>query len=47
MFPGLAGLDRKRQKAAGAIALAQALRDRKLMTHPLTDRASVRAIAKR
>jgi hypothetical protein len=47
MFPGLAGADRARQKQVGLQALAQALRNRELMTHPSTDRSSVRAIAAR
>lgn len=47
MFPGLPGLDRPRQKQAGLQALVQALRDCELMTHPSTDRSSVRAIVTR
>ncbi|MBX9591782.1 MAG: hypothetical protein K2X43_21020 [Hyphomonadaceae bacterium] len=47
MFPRLAGLDRARQKQAGLQALVRALRDRNLMSHPSTDRSSVRAIAKK
>jgi hypothetical protein len=47
MFPGLATADRARQKQAGLQALVKSLRDRELMTHPFTDRSSVRAIASR
>ena len=47
MFPDLAALNRQRQKAAGLQVLVQDLRDRKLMTHPSTDRSSVRSIASR
>jgi hypothetical protein len=45
LFPGLAALDRKRQKAAGLTALLKALRDPELMAHPFTDRSPVRGIA--
>jgi hypothetical protein len=44
-FPGLAGLDRKIQKAAGAHLLAQALRDPELMADASTDRSGTRALS--
>ncbi|MBU1211051.1 MAG: hypothetical protein KJ587_07245 [Alphaproteobacteria bacterium] len=45
LFPGLSSAPRDRQKAAGLSALVQSLRDKSLMSHPSTDRSSMRAIA--
>lgn len=44
LFPGLAKLDRVRQKQAGLHALVQARQEPGLMSHASTDRSPVRAI---